>query len=291
MAIFFLNLTLKKRSVDNTVNEFENIVNQFNYKYNILVDKYKTNESFLTRNINIPIYYINLDRSTNRKTHMEEQLKLYNLNAKRVSAIDGKKILTSRGNIKLNDNITIPYVNNYKLSNNELGCTLSHLKAIYNSYMNGDNISLIIEDDVSFVLMPFWFENLDSIIKSAPLDWKIINLYTYNNNKHSNIFLKCTLKQPCYGAVAYIINREGMKNVIYDILKYNKILLDGSIVKIDGGTSDILIYHRAKNSYVYNKFPLFITHNTNIQSTIHDDHTKGHIINALNSINKYSDYL
>ena len=103
--------------------------NIHNYKllYNsskYIFDRYVENDMI---KINIPILYINLDRSIDRKKYMETELKKISNNYSRIKAIDGKKI------ININEGIidNVKYKNEYdNLSKSELGCLLSHLKAL-----------------------------------------------------------------------------------------------------------------------------------------------------------------
>ena len=77
--------------------------------------------------IDIPIFYINLDRSEDRRKVMEKQLKVISTNYERVSAVDGKKMTN-----KIDDQVDdISFQNEYpELTFSEIGCTLSHIKAI-----------------------------------------------------------------------------------------------------------------------------------------------------------------
>ena len=179
--------------------------------YSLLVQNFKINKNKLNsissqkliNKINVPVYYINLDRSPQRQKFMEDQFKLYNItNYKRIVGVDGKQL-----NNILKDNIngTI-FTNNYHdLTKNEVGCLLSHLKAIKTAYDNNLDQVLILEDDCSLDLMVFWEDNIISLLnKLNKPDWEIFQLYTGNcidfNSK------KCTLqtgKKDCWGCVAY----------------------------------------------------------------------------------------
>ncbi len=70
------------------------------------------------------IYYINLDRRTDRKYHIENQLKILNWNGKRFPAIQN--------------------------SFGALGCSLSHLALLKYARENQLSHILIMEDDVNF---------------------------------------------------------------------------------------------------------------------------------------------
>ena len=139
----------------------------------------KNKDTYSSKKLNkigFPILYINLDRSLDRKKHIEEQFKKYNIiDYKRISAIDGKNIK----NIKEGNINGIKFKNNYKNTNKyELACTLSHLKTIEYAYENNFNEVLILEDDISLELSNYWHDTLKNIVdKEAPKDWEILQLY------------------------------------------------------------------------------------------------------------------
>ena len=247
--------------------------------YSLLLQNFKINKNKLKmitshkiiNKINVPIYYINLDKIPQRNKFMEEQFVHYNItNYKRISGIDGKQL-----NNILKDNIngTI-FTNNYPdLTKNEVGCLLSHLKAIKTAYDNNLDQVLILEDDCSLDLMVFWEDNIISLLnKLNKPDWEIFQLYTGNcinfNSK------KCSLqtgKKDCWGCVAYLINRKGMEKIINFIKtnNQNEIILgkyfNNNLFPIKG-QSDIFLYQIAKTYYL--DTPLFYTNNSKLQSTI-----------------------
>jgi GR25 family glycosyltransferase involved in LPS biosynthesis len=257
----------------------------FTKLHNQLLEKYK-NKYINDKICNIPIYYINLSKSSFRKNYIENQAKIFNLKLTRIEGIDSSDLNLSNGSIYLNNNTSIEYNNYYKLQTlNELGCTLSHIKAIYTAYKNGDNNALIIEDDVSFGLYPLWKNNLNDIMKEAPTDWNTINLssYYFGTQKSNNPYVKY-YKFPLQ-SYAYLINRKGMENVIYDVLKNNQIILGFNNIR-DGNSllADMLLFYRSGNSYIYTKFPLFYPYNNHneMNSTINTDYTNIHIKTYLN---------
>ena len=93
------------------------------------------------------IYYINLDRRTDRKEYMESQMKELGFYAQRYSAIDGKSIDIQKA---IDDGIVPPFPT---LTMGALGCSMSHFY-IYKEIMRGNynptDWFLIMEDDVKF---------------------------------------------------------------------------------------------------------------------------------------------
>ena len=62
----------------------------------------------------------------------------------------------------------------------EYGCTFSHLRAIHQAFVDGEQTALIVEDDIRFEDMPLWPETLQDIVAAAPPDWDILQLWTNN---------------------------------------------------------------------------------------------------------------
>ena len=211
--------------------------------------------------INIPILYINLDISLERNRYIQVQIDFYNLqNITRISGINGKQNLND--NIKQGNLDGIEYKNYSGNKFTELGCLLSHIKAIKYAYDNNYTEALIVEDDCYFGLMPAWTKNnIRDILSELPTDWEIVALY---HNKRIDINKKYTLikdKTYNFGIVAYVINRRGMEKILnnsgHDVIdfKNNKLVV-----------SDDYIYDLV-NTYIYN-LSLFIPINISLKSTV-----------------------
>jgi len=206
-----------------------------------------------------PVYWINLEKNTNRQTHMIKELNKLNVKHLRISAIDGKKLT--------NINISYKTIENNTLG--EIGCALSHLKAIETSFNNNDSISIIMEDDVSFKLYKYWDKTLSDIVNNAPKDWDIIQLNTSNADElwkmhiNENIEEYLEWNEDYYSCLAYIINKNGMKKVLS---KYDRKNIDSNIF-----VSDKIIYKEC-NTYTLSK-PLFLFE-LKFESTLQEDRIK-----------------
>lgn len=241
---------------------------------------------------NIHIYFINLEKSVDRRNHMVSQFAKFNINNyTRIDAVNGYDYKTNTGRLHIKDAPDLFFKTNYTgYLPGELGATLSHLKTIYMAYNTGHNNILILEDDVSFNLMPFWNTNLHAIMSAAPDDWTIITLFSSNpscaNTTQKYLHFN---NYNCYGALAYIINRKGMSNIL-KCFKDNTFDIDKNTLPLSGSlAADVYLYHKAINTYTYTEYPLFYTFN-NIQrmnSTIHTTHTNGHINKAIRTIKTY----
>jgi GR25 family glycosyltransferase involved in LPS biosynthesis len=227
--------------------------------------------------ITLPLLYINLDRDVKRERFMQQQFTKYDINAKRISALDGK-FLTRLDKGEFNG---YKFINNYfNLSAEELACTLSHLKAIATAEKENYNKVIIVEDDCCFDMMPFWNHSLDDISKLCPDDWEIIQLFTlsvscsYNQDK---IFLRKKEGETCYSTVAYLINEKGIKKVLdktgRDTFLLGQLTSKGLFPQY--GTTDKFLYDLAI-TYVHTR-PILFPYNITLESTIHPEHTEEHI--------------
>lgn len=233
-----------------------------------LIDYYEENKKYTKNNdvkkIDLPIYYINLDRSTKRDIFMKKQFNMFNIeDITRISAIDGNR---------LNEFL---FVNDYiDMSESEIGCTLSHIKAIKTAYEDNKEYAIIMEDDAVLYLIPYWVITLKQIISLAPSGWEIIKLFSIKNKSSDTFFVKHNSLEPSYSTMAYIINRKGMKRLL------DRVYYDGRVIikRSDGilnGTSDQYIYGLL-NTYDIT-YPLFMCGDEMLESTIHRDHETSHI--------------
>jgi GR25 family glycosyltransferase involved in LPS biosynthesis len=217
-----------------------------------------TNKFSLINGIDI-IYWINLDRSKDRRVLMENILKNIKVSNKRIIGSDGSLI----PNIKSNFVFSIPS----NQPNGVYGCLLSHLRTINEIWNSKKSIALILEDDISLDFMRYWNKDLKTIIGQAPIDWDIIMIsYTDTNpNNHINLYNKWN--PTICSTMAYIINRKGCEK----IMKMYK--NDKWFINTKDHVADVVVYNNCK-TYVY-RYPYF-TINSNINSLIHNDHLNLH---------------
>jgi GR25 family glycosyltransferase involved in LPS biosynthesis len=274
------------KSSFNNLKKYENKIKSIQLKKDIqeyidLIDKIN-----IKRINKIPVYYINMDKDIVRKQYMESQLPNHFERYYRIPGVNGKLIKNKNHDIvdgieffnKFNDN-----------SVSEIGCTLSHLLSIKTAYDNGEQIACIMEDDVYMNLLNIQDKSLDDFVKSLNLDWEILKLYHILNNLLAKNYIKIkdyTLhlekEVNTFSTACYLINRKGMKKILnsmgsnpFYFLKYMSI----------NCSADQILYDQVK-TYNINP-PLVITNNTELDSTIHTDHTYGHLKNCFNNLNKY----
>jgi len=180
----------------------------------------------------------------------------------RITAIDGKK-----HNI---NSILLSSITNKNSYNSvyEYACLLSHLNSIKQFWDSTQQISLIMEDDMTLELKAYWKMSLSEYISNAPFDWDILQLTYISRENITPPSLYSKWKYGYYSTGAYIINRQGA-NKIMKLYIDNKWCLPNNITH----ESDILIYSLC-NTYT-TKYPFFIYSSTNT-SEIHQEHISFH---------------
>ena len=187
------------------------------------------------------INYINLDRSQDRNNHMKWWLSKVNIKFSRVSGIDGRE-----SNIR-------KLVNDNNLSNHEIGCCLSHIKAISELKDKEGSYFAVLEDDVLFKNVMLMDDDIKSIINKAPKNFDILimsKVYHYEINtlfsEWINYYNKNPLETPS-GARFYIITKKAVHKFINTVACHNNNQF--SFFK-DIEVSDRFIY-KYMNTYVY----------------------------------------
>ena len=109
------------------------------------------------------IYWLNLDADTHRRDYMESQFRYWEIeNHTRISGFDGREDdVSSYLKGRIPDNV----------SQAELGCCMSHLKAIKHFYEEtDDDYCMILEDDVNFDIVRFWNFTWEEFFGLVPYD-------------------------------------------------------------------------------------------------------------------------
>ena len=151
------------------------------------------------------LYYINLEKRTDRKDHMDRQLSKFGLLPARVIAVDGKAIPWNQ-----EFGITSQYWNN-----GALGYCFSYQNALIDAIKHGYEQILIMDDDA--VLSDNFFDVLAKAFKALPDDWHL--LYLAANHGKDNIPTE-KISDSLYklkgsvGSHAIIINSKAFKNIL-----------------------------------------------------------------------------
>jgi GR25 family glycosyltransferase involved in LPS biosynthesis len=181
------------------------------------------------------VYYINLDRRTDRHLAMIDLIKTTNMTniAERVGAVDGSKldISTKNNDLKIFSPYAIDCVNGKRqiygitLTKGGIGCALSH-RNVWKNILYTPNVrkALIMEDDVTIKDKKLFKQQLDNIINNAPKDYDVLFIgyhpasikYINTNNKNA----KYVKSAKTYGLFGYVVTKKGAKKLL-NIDKYD----------------------------------------------------------------------
>lgn len=229
------------------------------------------------------IYYINLDRSKDRKVNMEKIFQdpiFIGKPIERINAFDGKDPTET-----VYDKLILNTKRNSKL---EYACLLSHLTAIRKfSESSLYDTALILEDDMTLEFKKYWRKSLRTIIDQAPADWEIIQLcYITGANLRSDYTLNNYQKNR-YGGIAsmgaYIINKKAAKKIMTEM--YDPVSGKYTVRDYHTHEADHYLY-KVLRTYVY-KWPYFIYPTVNT-STLHPEDLSSHIRSKMRLEYKYN---
>ena len=202
------------------------------------------------------IYWLNLDTDTGRRFYMEEQFKYWNIsNHTRISGYDAREDDAAehlKGRIP--DNV----------SQTELGCCMSHLKAIKHFYEETDDeYCMILEDDVDFSTVRYWNFNWKEFSGLLPYDWDCIQMTAITTG---DIHVKLHLKYiNDFSAAAYLITRHHAAKLMKHHIRGDKYKLDNGVKP--RAVSEDTILETGKTYTI----PIFL-YNIALGSTIHAEH-------------------
>ena len=232
------------------------------------------------------IYWINLDRSTDRRYNMESLFKddaFKDIPQQRIVAFDGKSNPES-----VIDKLSFIHKRN---SDTEYACLLSHLETIRAFDNSSHNVALIFEDDVTLEFKKYWKKSVKEIISNAPQDWEIIMLswiYDFNKNVLFDDWNDSQANydknnDKYYSTLSYLINKKGSNKIMQTYTK-NKYVLKNNLVPV----ADVYLY-QTLNTYVY-KYPMFIYKSDN-DSLIHANHLNLHLKSKNKIVELYDNML
>ncbi|VBB18279.1 putative glycosyltransferase [Yasminevirus sp. GU-2018] len=192
---------------------------------------------------------------------MEKLLEHINVKNTRISAVDGKVLDPNQ-------------YDHAKLSNGEIACCLSHIKAIsYLSKLDGDYF-LIMEDDVSLANSLLFDKTLDDIIDDClktVANFDILMIQKTYNKELKNTYTKWTHESEIYSTASYIISRDAVKKFISNTASMNDDLRL-NYLRRPLEVADEYIY-KYLETYVY-KYNYVNT--LDETSLIHNDHLSSH---------------
>jgi glycosyl transferase family 25 len=218
------------------------------------------------RSMQVPIFLINLDESPDRLQHVASRLERLGLSYERVPAISGKALTSA-------DKKTVyperPWI---LLSDTELACHMSHLKAIRLVAERELWRAIILEDDATFDDdLVSWTDRKFPL----PPDLDILKLEGFDKVKtikvpileHCGKAIRFSYK-PTWGAAAYLITLAGAKKTLKEL----------AIVK---GQLDYDLFAYWKTGLaVYEAFP-FPVRQDGSPGTIHHHHVRPPVLHHV----------
>lgn len=232
----------------------------------------------LPSNYGAKFFYINLDRASERRSQMESQLTSRKIKFERVRAIDAQTLdpayLESTERLHGSDPCAVA----------EIATTFSHLKAVFQFFLSGEPIGVILEDDAVFEYEPSWPYTLAEALSGAPSGWGLMTLSitTIDVALFENLMRlkqRYHLRKPnYYSAVAYALTRAHAITLLkrFDVsfetpLDEFACKPETSFCKIQ---SEPNILSVAPN--IYFLYPPAFTYPTDNTSYIHPHHVAGH---------------
>ena len=203
------------------------------------------------------IVWINLDRSLDRRLHMEEVLISYvPIPNRRISAVDGANEDLGKYFHRVDATPSITQL--------EIACSLSHLKAIHSLKSQRGDSFLILEDDAVFDNMKMIPYDFEQIIRLSPPDYDIVQVFAFRNSESEELIRKRNFWDTASSG-AYIISRKGIDRMVKRYpMENGKCMFPFSEMKI----SECMIYDDMDTyTFKYNCVDSYSK-----DSTIHPDH-------------------
>ena len=202
------------------------------------------------------IYWLNLDADVERREYMEDQFEYWQVkNHTRISGYDGREDDVS-------DQLKgrIPDM----VSQGELGCCMSHLKAIKEFYDNSeDEYCIIAEDDISFELVHYWPFTWTEFYSYVPYDYDCIQMTTIcTGDIHIKLHHKFVND---FSAAFYLITRHHAAKVLKNHMRGDKWKLDNGVKP--RAVSEDTILETGKTYTI----PILL-YNMDFHSSIHQEH-------------------
>ena len=163
----------------------------------------------MNANYPLQVFVISLERSTERRKRVEEQLNQTGLQWHFLNAVDGYALTSMPLSYKKSK---VKMLQGYELTAGEIGCFLSHIKA-WELCLENNVTTLVFEDD--FIVGP----NFNSVVDDLMLisdKWNLVRLSGIYETEHQVLQkrggydLSKNLGEPC-GTAAYMIQPAAAK--------------------------------------------------------------------------------
>lgn len=202
------------------------------------------------------VFWINLEDDAHRREYMEKQFEHWEIeNHTRIEGYDGRTDdVASYLKGRIPDNMT----------QNEVGCALSHIAAIKEFYENTeDEYALILEDDIDLSTVKNWNFSWKEFFSLTPYDWDCIQLTTIcTGNIHVKLHQRFIND---FSAAAYLITRHHAEKILKNHVRGDKFKLDNGVKP--RAVSEDLVFESGKSYCI----PIFI-YSIDLGSAIHPEH-------------------
>jgi GR25 family glycosyltransferase involved in LPS biosynthesis len=214
------------------------------------------------------VYWINLPSAVERRQHMKKVLSDdFFKNVPTVRIVANKPEKNIKDNYKLpNSSFDAENINRV-LRVQQYACLLSHLNTIREFSKSKYETALILEDDVTLELKPYWTP-IQKVLQDAPKDWEVLKLnssfcYKKSDPLYTQLKFPCNEKtNPCkWSAAAYVIKKSAAKKLMrmWDGKRY--VLPDSYYV------SDYVIFQQLKTyDYKYQYFIIRANNNSQLST-------------------------
>jgi GR25 family glycosyltransferase involved in LPS biosynthesis len=141
------------------------------------------------------LYYINLDHRTDRKSHVEEQLKKIGIRTESVQRFSAIKPANGNGAI---------------------GCTMSHLRCLQQAKEAGWDHVCIVEDDIEFLDPQLFLKQMNQFLENHPI-WDVVLIGGNNVPPYQKIDTTCVRVQSCQTTTGYLVKSHYFDTLIKNI--------------------------------------------------------------------------
>ena len=139
------------------------------------------------------ILYINLEKRTDRKEHIEGQLKQLGLNVfERFNAV--------------------------QIKNRRAGCTVSHIKCLEIAKARKYSHLLMCEDDTTFLNVPLFKKQLNTFLKNGH-QWDVVLFAGNNIPPYERIDASCISITRCQTTTCYMVNGHYFDTLIDNMVE------------------------------------------------------------------------
>mmetsp|Transcript_28924 Transcript_28924/g.51957 ORF Transcript_28924/g.51957 Transcript_28924/m.51957 type:complete len:383 (-) Transcript_28924:45-1193(-) len=196
-----------------------------------------------------PVYWINLEPSCHRHLRMGLTLQAHNFTNVRVVGVEGDYFALTplstgpraplrfdgplqRGGANVSVWTSSGIINRKdakRLTKGEVGCVLSHLRAFRQAFVDGHDMALVMEDDVTMELVPQWngqgmAEVVRQVAAQSHGEWDLVQLTAMLFQKWPRKLFRAyfvngtlavrRLDDRVYGTQAYVVHRRGMARLL-----------------------------------------------------------------------------